>query len=169
MNFEKIDVRALPKSPVEMLADDWALLSAGTAEKANTMTVSWGAIGEIWGKDAAFVFVRPQRYTHEFLDANELFTLSFLGAGHKEVHSLCGGKSGRDLDKITAAGLTLCMLDGAPGFAQAQHVLVCRKMAVQKIDPAGFLDAAIAENYPTQDYHTVFIGEIAAAYANKFV
>jgi len=164
MEFQKINIRELPKSPVTLLCDEWALLTAGGAEGFNTMTVSWGAVGELWGKDAVFAFVRPQRYTHEFLDSSDFFSLSFLGPGRREVHAVCGAKSGREVDKVRETGITPVFADGTVYFAEAESVLVCKKMAVQRFDPAGFLDSGIAENYPMKDYHSIFIGEITAVY-----
>lgn len=61
--FKEINVRELDRSPIQMISDDWALLTAGKEDDWNTMTVSWGGVGELWGKDVVFVFVRPQRYT----------------------------------------------------------------------------------------------------------
>ncbi len=66
MSFQEINIRQT-EHPVKLIAEDWALLSAGSPDDWNTMTVSWGGIGEIWGKDAAFVFVRPQRHTMKYM------------------------------------------------------------------------------------------------------
>ena len=70
--MKKINIRDLKKSPVELISDNWALLTAGKEGDYNTMTVSWGAVGEIWGKDAAFIFIRPQRYTYEFTEKEDI-------------------------------------------------------------------------------------------------
>jgi flavin reductase (DIM6/NTAB) family NADH-FMN oxidoreductase RutF len=158
MAFEPVNIRDLG-NPVRMIADEWALLSAGTPENWNTMTVSWGGLGELWGFEAAFVFVRPQRYTHEFLLAQEFFTLSF-GAPKAALH-VCGSRSGRDGGKLALAGLTAAGNGaGAVWPAEAKQVLICQKAAIQKMDPAGFLDPGIAGCYPQEDYHTVFVGKV---------
>lgn len=162
--MKKIDIREIKTSPVEMISDDWALLTAGTSESFNTMTVSWGALGELWGRNAAFVFVRPQRYTFEFIEENELFTLSFYAKEYKDALRLCGTKSGRDINKPEAAGLTPVEVDGAVTFAQAEYTIVCRKIAAQYLDPKGFIDNSIEENYSKGDYHKMYVGEILAAY-----
>ena len=161
MSFQLINVRDID-SPVKLIADDWALLSAGSPEDWNTMTVSWGGIGEIWGFDAAFVFVRPQRYTMKYLESNEYFTLSF--GLPKETTALCGRLSGRDCDKIRQAGLIAYAEGAAVWPVQARLVLVCRKVAAQTLDPAGFLDGDIEKNYPQGDYHKMFVGEIQRVY-----
>lgn len=162
--MKEINVRDIKESPVELIADGWGLVTAGNEEKFNTMTVSWGALGEIWGKDAAFIFVRPQRYTYEFLEKEDIFTLSFYGAEYKDALRLCGSKSGRDIDKAAACGLTPVFTDGGVTFEQAKYTVVCRKMASQFIDPAGFEDATIESNYAKKDYHKIYIGEILKVY-----
>lgn len=164
--MKEINIRDIKISPVELISDGWALLTAGNEEKYNTMTVSWGALGEIWGKDAVFVFVRPQRYTFEFTEKEELFTLSFYGNEYKDALKICGSKSGRDIDKAQATGLKPVFTDGTVTFEQAKYTIVCRKMASQFIDPAGFADAAIGNNYANKDYHKVYVGEIIKVYEN---
>lgn len=159
--FKEINIRQLKKSPVEMISDDWALLTAGTPGDWNTMTVSWGGVGELWGKDVVFVFVRPQRYTLEFMEKQDTFTLSFFDGAYKKELGICGAKSGRDTDKAAQTGLTPVSA-GETGvtFAQAQQVLVCKKVAFQDMKPEGFLDASIENWYPTKDYHRIYVGTI---------
>ncbi len=162
--MKEINVRDIKENAVSLIADGWGLVTAGTAEKFNTMTVSWGGIGEIWGKDAVFIFIRPQRYTYEFLEKEDVFTLSFYGDEFKDALKICGSKSGRDVDKADATGLTPLFTDGTVTFEQAKYTLVCRKMASQFIDPKGFEDANIENNYHSGDYHKVYVGEILKVY-----
>ena len=164
MSFKEINIRQIDQSAVKMINDEWALVTAGSEEKWNTMTVSWGGLGELWGRDAAFIFIRPQRYTREFVEKSEFFTLSFFRGKYKKELSLCGSKSGRDIDKAAATGLTPVFKEGAVYFEQAETVLVCRKIAFQDLDPAGFLDESIEENYPSKDYHRMYVGEILKTY-----
>jgi flavin reductase (DIM6/NTAB) family NADH-FMN oxidoreductase RutF len=129
------------------------------------MTVSWGALGFIWGKPVAMVVVRPQRYTHEFTERYGDFTLSTLPKRFRAALNLLGSTSGRQGDKIGKSGLTPCAAESvrSPAFAEATLVLECRKIYRDSIDPAGFLDPSIAANYPARDYHTLYFGEIVAA------
>ena len=83
----------------EAFARDWALVTAGSMDNFNTMTIGWGAMGTLWGKSAVTVYVKPVRYTHEFLDANEYFTVCFFPADCKKDLSLLGSRSGRDGDR----------------------------------------------------------------------
>ncbi len=160
MNFHPVDIREIKESAVKLYDNDNALLTAGTLDKWNTMTISWGGLGELWGYDVAFVFVRPNRYTYEFIENNPLFSLSFFGGGFKEGLKICGSKSGRDIDKAAATGLIPMEFDGTVGFEQAEIMLVCEKIAFYDLNPAGFLDNSINENYPKNDYHRMYVGKI---------
>ena len=162
--FKEMDIRETGQSAVKMISDDWALVTAGDENKWNTMTISWGGLGELWGEDVAFVFIRPHRYTYEFVEKNELFTVSFFGGKYKKELSVCGSKSGRDTDKAAATGLKPVFMDGAVSFEQAETVLVCQKIAFQDLNPAGFLDKNIEGNYPSKDYHRMYVGKILKTY-----
>ncbi len=153
-------IRDVKENLVKMIADDWALVSAGDGENQNTMTISWGGVGELWGKDVVFAFIRPQRYTKEFIDKSDCFTVSFFDEKYKDALKLCGTKSGRDCDKFALAGLTP-LYDGAAVYpAEAKLVLKCRKIAVQKMENSGFIDESIESNYKSGDYHYIYVGEI---------
>lgn len=153
-------IREVKENLVKLISDDWALVSAADGEKWNTMTISWGSVGELWGKDVVFAFIRPQRYTKEFMDKSDYFTVSFFDEKYKDALRLCGTKSGRDCDKISLAGLT-AEYDGEAVYpAEAKLVIKCRKIAVQKMDNAGFIDESIESNYKSGDYHFIYIGEI---------
>lgn len=160
MKFREIDIRGLKESPVKLISDDWALLSAGKPGEWNTMTVSWGGVGELWGKDVVFAFVRPQRYTREFIEGSDMFSLSFFGGKYKKELSLCGSKSGRDTDKAELTGFAPVFDNGAVYIRQAELVLVCRKIAFFDLNPDGFIDENIESNYASGDYHRMYVGEI---------
>ncbi len=158
--FREITMKELNASPVKMIAEDWALLTAGDMESFNTMTVSWGGVGELWSRDVAFVFVRPQRYTYEFMEKSDCFTVSFFGGEYKKELGICGSKSGRDIDKCKETGLEPVSANGGVTFKQAKVVLVCKKIAFQDIDPKGFLDASIMDTYAAKDFHRMYVGAI---------
>lgn len=157
---KEINIRELKDNFVKMISNDWALLSAGTKENFNTMTVSWGGIGELWGKDVCFVFVRPQRYTFEFMEQNDYFSLSFFGGEYKKELGICGSKSGRDIDKIAETGFSAIDLQNAVGYEQAKVNVVLKKLAYQDMKPDGFIDESIMNNYANNDFHRVYVGEI---------
>lgn len=158
--FKEINIRDLKVSPVKLIADDWALLTAGTPDKWNTMTVSWGTVGELWGKDVVCCFVRPQRHTFKFMEDSEYFTMSFFGEKDKDALKFCGSHSGKDVDKAAETGLVPMTIDNAVSFEQAKIIIVCKKMAFGEIDPKGFIDENIDNNYANKDYHKMYIGSI---------
>ena len=160
----------LPACPVEttltLIGDKWMLITAGTAERCNTMTASWGGIGVMWGKNVAVTVIRPQRYTKEFVESHDCFTLSFYPEEYKKALSLCGSKSGRDTDKIREAELTPVFDAQAPYFAESRLSLVCRKLYYQDMDPSHFLDPTLENNYKNGDYHRIYVGEIVKVLKN---
>ena len=115
----------------------------------------------MWGKDVAFIVLRPQRYTKEFVDAGETFSLSVLGGERRKTLNYLGTVSGRDEDKVAKSGLTVEREDGTPYFGEADTVLICRKLYAQPYDPSCFIDKSCDERwYPDKDYHTLYIAEI---------
>jgi flavin reductase (DIM6/NTAB) family NADH-FMN oxidoreductase RutF len=161
MRFRKIDAKEIQGNLFQMIGSDWMLITAGSLEKHNTMTASWGGAGVLWNKNVTFSFVRPQRYTREFMDAGDVYTLSFYGPAYRNALTLCGTKSGRDVDKVKETGLTPAEAkSGAVYYKEASLVIVCKKIYTQDIDPAGFLVPEVSKNYENHDYHKMYIGEI---------
>ena len=163
---KEINIRELKDNFVKMISNDWALLTAGKSDDFNTMTVSWGGIGELWNKDVCFVFVRPQRYTYEFMEKNGYFSLSFFGGEYKKELGVCGSKSGRDIDKMAETGFIPVDLGEATGFEQAKVNVVLKKLAYQDMKPDGFIDKSIMNNYANNDFHRVYVGEIVKVVLN---
>jgi len=161
-NFEQISPLELNESAFRLIGKEWMLLTAGTMQSWNTMTASWGAMGELWFKPVVFTFLRPQRYTLEFVEREPLFTLSFFNETHRSVLNFCGTNSGRDCDKAAGAGLTPFPTDGGSvAFEEARLVIECRKLYFQDINPEQFIEASIDSTcYPERDYHRMFVGEV---------
>lgn len=168
--MKKTDVARLGQEDlIGIVGKEWMLISAGTPEHFNTMTASWGGFGYLWNKPVAFIFVRPERYTHGFIEANERFTLSFLAPGHRDILNFCGVRSGRDCDKAKETGLKpVATALGSVGFEQARLTIECRKAYRTELRPEEFLDKdALARWYndkPGGTLHTVYIGEIENVY-----
>lgn len=159
--LQKIDPKTLTMNPFTLIGDQWLLITAGTPEHCNTMTASWGGVGVLWAEPSATCYIRPQRYTKEFIDKEELFSVSFLKDGHRDALKLCGSVSGRDHDKIKETGLTPVFIDGVPAFEEADTILICRKMYRTSMNPADFIDkGADSKFYPEKDYHDMYIAEI---------
>ena len=127
-------------NPFTKFEKDWALLTAGTEERYNSMTIGWGSLGTVWNKDVLTVYVRPDRYTWEFLRDNEYFTVSFFPESCREALAIMGQMSGRDGDKAAAAGLTPRVLLQGITFKEATETFVCKKiymapMAYEDVPP----------------------------------
>lgn len=137
----------------------WMLVTAGDQSGFNTMTASWGGVGILWNRPVAFVFIRPQRYTKEYVDRSDKFSLSFFD-GYREALTLCGTKSGRDLDKVKAAGLTPVFDEGTVYFEQSSKVLVCKKLYRQPLEEKSFIQPDFAKQYYNGDLHDMYIAEI---------
>ncbi len=161
MGFKEVKAEELQFNPFTKIGKQWMLVTAGDEEKHNTMTASWGAMGIMWGKNVATVYIRPQRYTKEFVDNGERFTISFYGEEHRQALNICGSKSGRDCDKEKEAGLTPYYTDGTAAFEEAEMVLVCRKLYSQPMGPEYFTEDWIdGKWYPEKDYHVMYMAEI---------
>lgn len=158
--MREISPMSLKKSPFEMIGKDWMLITAGDKDKYNTMTASWGGVGVLWNKNVVFAFVRPQRFTYEFLNDSDYFSCSFFSEDYRQALSYCGKYSGRDVDKAKQCNLTPDFNESAPYFAEADTVIVCKKLYVQDMTEDCFIDKSLLSNYAGDDYHRVFVGEI---------
>lgn len=162
--FTQIDPKQLDFNPFGKIGDCWMLITAGDSEKANTMTASWGGAGVLWNKNVVTCYVRPQRYTKEFIDEKAYFSVSFFPEEYRKQLVYCGRVSGRDEDKIAGSGLTLRHDRPAPYFEEAETALICKKIYVGEIKPEGIVCPEMdAVNYPAKDYHIIYIGEIVEA------
>ena len=161
MAFREIQPTELKDNVFRMIGGDWLLVSGEAEGKANAMTASWGGMGVLWGKPVVFIFIRPQRYTKEFVDKAEGFALSVLDGSYRQTLNYFGTVSGRTEDKIKKAGLTPLSENGRTYFTEARLVLLCRKLYAQPLDPACFIDKLPDEKwYPEKDYHTMYVAEI---------
>lgn len=170
MKLRAVDVQKMTPEVFSVFGTNNALLTAGNRSRCNTMTIGWCQLGRIWGQPSCTVFVRPERYTYQFMESHDYFTVSVLPAACKKTMVFCGTKSGRDVDKIGECGLTVCYGAGdAPFFAEAEWVLVCRKAYIQDLEPAYIKDEKhIAPFYGTAGgWHRMYIGEVVEAYTKE--
>lgn len=159
--FEQIPIDLIELNPFTKIGQEWALVTAGTKTAVNTMTISWGGMGVLWGKNVAFVFVRDSRYTKEFLDKNEFFSISFLSEKYRAALKYCGSHTGRSKNKIEQAGLTLAFRHNIPYIDEGNFVLLCEKMSATRITETSFCLPEIKEKwYSDNDMHTMYIAEI---------
>jgi len=159
--FKEIKPEEINENPFKLIGTDWMLVTAEKEGKVNTMTASWGGLGVIWGKNVAYVVIRPQRYTKEFVDASASFSLTFFDERYKKELGYIGSISGRDEDKIGKSKLTIAYVDETPYFSEANLVLACNKLYAQELKAENFINPDLArEFYPDCDYHTLYVAEI---------
>lgn len=167
MAFTEKDVTTLNENFIKLIKNDWMLITASNGKNTNTMTASWGGVGELWGKDVSYIFVRPSRYTYEFIENSDYYTLCFFD-DFKEKLAYLGKVSGRDEDKIKSAGLTVITENGISYFKEAKYVVICKKLYQNDIKKEGFTEPEDFNNfYPNGDVHTMFVGEIVKFFVNE--
>ena len=157
--FKEISAKEIEGNLIKAISDEWMLISAGNQKGYNMMTASWGFMGEVWSNDSVIALIRPQRYTMDFVNDNDYFTLSFYG-DNKDIHKICGSKSGRDVDKTALTGLTPVFADNTVYFDEARLVLVCKKQYVGRLEEQNFCDKEPLSNYVAGDFHYMIIGKI---------
>lgn len=160
--WKKIDPKQLDVNAVKMYDDDWMVVSAGNAESMNLMTISWGGLGELWNKPVATVYVAPQRYTYQFLDREEYYTICRFDSTYRDKLTYLGTKSGRDEDKVKGSGLTVKFTElGNPMYEEANLVIECRKIYHDNFRRDRLQQEQLDWYEDRQvDPHGIFIGEI---------
>lgn len=155
-----MDLKNFNLAPLYVINQEWALLTVGEKSNFNTMTIGWGGLGTIWKKPVVTVYVKPTRYTYEFMENNEYFTISFYDENYKDDLSVLGTKSGRDLDKIALTKLTPEFLENAIFFKEAKITIVCKKIYFQDLDITKVPQYALDRYYQTEPIHRMYIGEV---------
>jgi len=164
--FENIELEDFALKPFSQIRYKWLLITAGTKNSFNSMTACWGGLGHLWDDHhVCFVFVRPSRYTYEFLEESVNFTIQFFDQKYQEKLRYLGTNSGRDKNKIDDVGFTqLLTRTDSVYFKEADTVFDCRKIYYQDVDPDKFLDPSIGQwyedNYPEEGYHRMYVGSI---------
>ena len=145
----------------EMIGKDWLLITAEKDGKVNTMTASWGGVGVLWNKKVAYIFIRPQRYTKEFVDFSDRLSVCVLPNSYRKELAYLGNVSGKDEDKISNANLKVQKYEDVPYFDEARLTLICRKLYAQDLKEEYFIEKDIIDKwYPEKDYHTMYVVEI---------
>lgn len=166
--FVEIRCRQLPDNAFQLVGHDWMLMTAEKDGVANTMTVAWGGLGLMWGKNVVFVAVRPERYTYEFVEAAPTFSLTVFDESWRKMLAYCGTVSGRDEDKIKKSNLTLIHEGETPYFKECRLSFICRKIMGTVFQPEDFAVSDYDKFYGganTKDglgggYHTLYIARI---------
>jgi len=168
MNFKEIDIQSIKMNPFTLIGEQWMLISAKKDDGCNTMTASWGGLGVLWSKNVVSLYIRPQRYTNEFVDGSNHFTLSFFDESYKKTLAYLGRVSGRDEDKIAKSELTLINDENMVAFEEAELIIVCKKIYKQQLMKDCFVDDSISTSvYPDDDFHYLYVGEIEKIYVKE--
>ncbi len=167
MAMKEISPYELNRNLFNTIGGEWLLVTAGNEEKFNTMTISWGGMGVLWNKLVSYIFIRKQRYTYEFIENNEYFTISAFNSEYRNALKYCGTHSGRDVDKTKVTGFTPVFNENAPYFEQARLVFVCKKIYAQDISEESMLNDKIKEYYHGDDYHKMYVSEIVKVLVNE--
>lgn len=171
--YDRIEASDLPDNVFDLIGQQWMLVTAGNNESYNTMTASWGGLTYIWERPASIIYIRDTRYTYQFLQREESFTLSFFSEQYRGALRICGTKSGRDTDKVKEAGLTpIETPSGLMSFGEARMIIECKKMLVQELDYANLTEPYKAnimkESYTNEPAkHQLFISEIINIWLRK--
>lgn len=161
--MKEITLNELSFNPWDKIGKEWFLLTSGDENGYNTMTASWGFMGFMWRRSTFTAVVRPTRYTYEFMEKNDLFTVSFFDEKFRPALNFCGSYSGRDVDKAQKTGLDPLFIDGTTAFEQAEMVLVCKKIYAQDMDVNCLADEIKPIN-GSDPIHKQYIGEILKIY-----
>lgn len=166
--FKELNVYDLDKNAFQMIGKDWFLICAGDEKSSNCMTASWGQMGVMWNKPVFTCVIRPQRYTFEFVEKNDIVAICFFDDVYRASLTFCGRNSGRDVDKLDVTGFEPIYDSGAVYYKQARLVLICRKIYVNDIKEEKFLDKNICESaYPNKDYHRSYTLEVLKVLKNE--
>ena len=163
LGYKQIRPFKIEGNLIDLIASDWMLVTAGNKQKFNTMTANWGGVGHLWNKPVTFVFVRPERYTYEFMESSDGFTLSFFEETYRDALNLCGTRSGRNFDKVSEASLTPHFTElGYPAFTEAKLLMECRKLYATMLAKEFFIDhEPLRANYNSKGgLHKMYISEI---------
>lgn len=149
----------------DMFNNQWALVTAGDASAYNACTLSWGSLGTIWGsagqgRPIVTVYVHPDRYTHSFLTQSEVFTVSFFSAEYKQALAYLGSHSGREENKIAAAGLTPKPIGNGITYKEATLTFLCKKLYQAPFLRSGMAEEISNSVYQSREPHWIFMGEI---------
>lgn len=161
-DFRSIQPTEITDNVFKLLDKDWMLVTAGRIGDVNTMTASWGHLGILWNLPVAIAYIRPQRHTFGFANRYSDYTLSFFTEEYRSILQFCGSRSGRDHDKIAETALTPLETErGNVIFREARLVLECRKIYEDNLKKSNFLLPEVAQkNYPRDDFHRFYMGEI---------
>lgn len=151
---------------LEEMIKTGCLLTAGNINDYNTMTIGWGMIGTIWRKKTFIVYVKPCRYTYDFMEKNEYFTVSFYSEEYKNQMVYLGTKSGRDCNKVEDVDFHPIEVPNSISFKEAYCTILCKKYYYTDINHDNVPEDTIDIYYKDNCMHRVYYGEIISIINN---
>ena len=145
---------------IDEMIKDGCLLTSGSINDFNTMTIGWGMIGTIWRKKTFIVYVKPTRYTYNYMENNDYFTVTFFKEKYKEEMVYLGTKSGRDTNKVKDVNFHPLEIDNGVTFKEAYCTILCKKYYYTVIDKNNIPEEAVDRYYKDNSLHRVYYGEI---------
>ncbi len=159
--YRQISAENIPGNIIKMLSQDWMLITAGDNTEFNMMTASWGGLGYLFAKPAAFCFINPTRHTYPLMEKYETYTLSFYTEAYRSVLEYCGSNSGREKDKVKETGLTpVTTPSGSKAFNEAWMIIECRKLVSQPLSQESISNEEVRKEWIGKQVNKMFVGEI---------
>ena len=146
--------------------NDWALLTSGSFENHNSMTIAWGAMGTLWQKDVITVYVKPVRHTYSFMEKNDYFVVSFFAEEYKEALKIMGRLSGRDVNKDELSKLTPIKDGDNVIYKEAKLTFICKKIYYNDIVLDSVPCEEIKKYYQVEEPHRMYVGEVIKVIEN---
>ena len=165
--MKKQEIKDFNTKPFAIFDAQWALLTSGDINHHNSMTISWGEMGTLWNKNVVTVYVKPVRYTYEFMESNEYFVLSFFDEKYHKALSLMGSKSGREINKDQASGLTPIAYKNVTIYREASKTLLCKKIYFNDLILENIPEEAKKTHYQIEKPHRMYIGEVIEIIENE--
>lgn len=165
--FKKVEFKEVQNVALGKLGSEGALILVGNMEKHNNMTIGWATSGILWSKQVVISYVKPTRYTYEFCNGFDTFTICYFD-NQKDVLKECGTKSGKNVNKDELCNLHPIILDGELAYEEASLVITCRKIYQDDFKKENFLDISIYEKRYQDDLpHRFYVGEVINVYQKQ--
>lgn len=110
------------------------LVTCGTLEKANALTIAWtGIINTI--PPMTYISVRPERHSYPIIKETGEFVINLTTSAMAKETDFCGVRSGRDMNKIEKCKLTLTegKTVSAPVIEQSPLSLECKVREIKEL------------------------------------
>lgn len=159
----------LKYNPFDDIYKDWGVVTSGKIDNYNAMTIGWGSLGTLWSKNVVSIYIKPIRYTWNFLKENEYFTVSFYEEEYRKDLSVLGTKSGKDCDKVTLTSLSVKQIENALTFNEAKLTFVCKKLYMAKLEADAVPEDIHDHYYVDEEEHYLIVGEIELIEENNSV